>query len=86
MTSKFPQLKKKVNAFLVGEDGKISKSNILNASLLLAGTGVLVAANSQTSYAGFSSDASCVYHSSHSSHGSHASHASHASHGSHGQW
>lgn len=78
-SSKVPLLKKKVKAFLVGEEGKISKRSLLKIGGTLTGLSSLAligAANVDEvhlSYAGAKATAS------HENHASHASHASHSS-------
>ncbi|MBU4069700.1 MAG: hypothetical protein KJ646_01850 [Nanoarchaeota archaeon] len=49
--SKIPQIKKKIHAFLVGEEGKISKQSLLKTGLVLGGI-ALGAATSQSVSAG----------------------------------
>ena len=99
MGSKIPGIKKKVSAFLVGEEGKISRDSILKAGIMLGAVGISSAALSQSGaaqathvnniLASYNSGTATIsgthtHHGSHSSHGSHGSHSSHASHGSHG--
>jgi hypothetical protein len=95
MASKMPELKRRVNAFLVGEEGKISKDSILKAGALLGAVGISsvamagsAVAQSHTNSISGSFDPSTItvsgthgHHSSHSSHGSHGSHGSHCSGG-----
>ena len=40
MAAKLPKIKKKVNDFLLGEDGKISKESLLKAGAFVAGAAV----------------------------------------------
>lgn len=45
--AKFPKIKKKANAFLVGEEGKISKKEIIRGGVLLTGAaGVILGSES----------------------------------------
>lgn len=72
-------IKKKINEFLLNEDGKISKATIIKTGAVLI---TVSEALSQDTFAVNSiskSGTKCVRHSSHSSHGSHGSHGSHAS-------
>ena len=80
MTKVMPKLKKRINAFLIGEDGKVSKSNILNVSTVLIGAGILL---SNSNIAAAHSDSLAVTANGCSATSSHTSHSSHASHGSH---
>lgn len=61
-----PQIKKKIAAFLLGEEGRISKRAMLKIGALLA-VPAFTMLNQKTATA----------HSAHSSHGSHSSHSSH---------
>ncbi len=93
--SKLPKIKKSVNAFLVGEEGKISKDSLVKAGLLLSAYAIGAALASKD----------IAGHTNHISHGNdlgaknevltginnlnrvsaaHGHHASHGSHGSHG--
>jgi len=93
LKKKIPELKKTLNAFLVGEEGKISKQSIIKAGVILTA----VSLGALKGVAGHSSHGSSVPHSNSlgsltyqgstagtasTSHSHHASHASHASHGS----
>lgn len=99
---RIPQIKKKINAFLVGEEGKISKASLLKGGVILsliALSPILSskAASAQTSH---SNDLSLNYqsgsatgvhnhhgsHSSHSAHSAHSAHSSHDSHSNHASW
>ncbi|MBW2979908.1 hypothetical protein KY360_00645 [Candidatus Woesearchaeota archaeon] len=51
MKMKIPQLKKKVNAFLIGEEGKISKESLLKVGALLSGAALGIALASKKAYA-----------------------------------
>jgi|SRR3989344_7404811 len=97
MDSKIPKIKKKVNAFLVGEEGKISKhsllkgavtAGIISAGTLLASKGALAQqSHSNTlsvSYASPTATGTHAHHASHSNHSNHANHSNHGSHSSHG--
>jgi len=82
----FPKLKKKINAFLVGEEGKISKGSILKTSLALGTLGMIlpsISAGTNNLSLGTYNPANGATIATHTSHGSHASHGSHGSHGSH---
>ena len=79
---KLPKLKKKINAFLVGEEGKISKSNLIKGGILLGSmiptVGIVVARH--VSYDYHTNNFSDTVHSNsvehHASHGSHGHHSS----------
>ena len=79
--NKIPIIKKNIEAFLLSEEGKISKKSIIKAGLVL----FLLSAASASQV----KDASALGHTSygiHTSAGStntHCNHTSHASHGSH---
>tara|TARA_Y100000310_G_C20001758_1_gene498837 strand:+ start:213 stop:476 length:264 start_codon:yes stop_codon:yes gene_type:complete len=78
---KLPKIKKDVNAFLVGEEGKISKQSLMKTGAMLT----LVAATAEDVAAhGSHTNSMSLGWSSFESQGSHADHYSHASHGSHG--
>ena len=75
-----PKIKKKVNAFLVGEEGKISKQSLLKAGAILgaialgsviASKGVSAAVSHSNSlslgYSGGTATATHAHHASHSS-------------------
>lgn len=91
--AKLPKLKKKINAFMVGEEGKISKESLLKAGTFIAFIALTSSINAAQAEAGVNHTNSLdVYHSdptvtttgTHSHHASHASHGSHSSHGSGG--
>ena len=93
MEIEVPRIKKRINAFLVGEDGKISKQSLLAigtalGTAALSNIGSAVHSNSVTSIANTGTILHTHHssHNSHSSHGSHGSHGSHSSHGSHCSW
>ena len=100
MKNKIPKLKKKINAFLVEEEGKISKQSLLKTGILLTTAAVGTAVAAKKVSALHTSGGTQVFHdngmairstghsvsANHGHHGSHASHGSHSSHGSHGQW
>ena len=75
------KIKKKINEFLLGEDGNISKEKVLKVGGILMTAGMIL--GSDVVHAGhsnvnrFYASGDCVEHSSHNSHGSHSSH---------GQW
>ncbi|MCK5449254.1 hypothetical protein KAI32_00135 [Candidatus Pacearchaeota archaeon] len=75
--SKIPKLKKKISAFLVGEEGKISKNSLLKIGGVLTGlsSATIVAGvnNLHLSYTDSTATAKHGNHSSHSQHGSHSS-------------
>ena len=90
-----PKIQKKINSFLLSEEGKISKQSLLSLGAFMSAAvigGILAtkeAAAAHTnsldvSYADPTATGTHAHHSSHSSHGSHGSHGSHSSHGSHG--
>jgi len=94
MAEAFPRIKKKINAFLVGEEGKISKKSLISTGAFLGtialssavlSTTVSAAGTTHTNqlFADYTSSSNTVQ-GSHVHHGSHSSHASHGSHGSHG--
>ena len=85
---KIPKIKKRINAFLLNEEGKVSKKNMFKTGVLFAGASTLIvtsASMTESSQLAHTEKAT-MEHSSHGSHASHASHASHGSHGSHGSW
>ena len=82
-----PKIKKKINAFLIGEEGKISKESLLKTSMVvtalalgsaIASSNTSAAANLHTNNLAMKSYGSTAFK------GVHSHHASHASHGSHG--
>ena len=85
--SKIPKIKKKIYAFLVGEEGKISKQSLLKAGIVLGTLGILsgkfCSATDTLSLGTYDGSSATATHTSHSSH---SSHSSHGSHGSHGSW
>jgi hypothetical protein len=94
MGFKMPSIKKRISAFLVGEDGKISKDSVMKAGAILGAIGITSALLAESA-AAHTNRITSSYSSSlgritgtHTSHGSHGSHGSHASHGSHcsGWW
>ena len=92
MKKNVPEIKKKVNAFLLGEQGKMSKDSIIKAGLLVGAFAVGVAINAKKTEApvNHSNSLSASYDSgtgaASANHSHHASHSSHGSHGSHAQW
>lgn len=42
MANALPKIKKKINAFLLGEDGKISKASVVSTGVLLLGATSLI--------------------------------------------
>jgi len=51
MKSKIPRIKKKINSFLVGEEGKISKQSLLKVGVLLGGTALGTVLSAKKVYA-----------------------------------
>ena len=49
-----PQIKKKVNAFLVGEEGKISKESVIKAGVLVSSVAVATISSVKVVHAGHS--------------------------------
>jgi len=76
----FPKFKKKIHAFLVGEEGKISKESLIKTGLVLGTIGVAVlpvsSAVDTLSLGNYTPGGSTT--------ATHSSHSSHSSHGSHG--
>lgn len=86
----FPKIKKKIGSYLLSEEGKISKQNLLAlgsflgtaalSSLLLSGEASAVDSNTvyHTNNLGlsYSAGTATATHTHHASHGSHASHSS----------
>lgn len=92
---KIPKLKKKINAFLTKEDGKISKENLVKTGVLLGAVslGSVLAAKNTAAAVIHSNSLGVSYDSAgstatgtHGHHASHSSHSSHGSHGSHNSW
>jgi len=92
---KIPKLKKKVNAFLVGEEGKISKQSLLKAGTILGAISLSsimalkgVSAETHPDYVTHVNSLSLGYSggTAAATHTHHASHTSHGSHGSHNSW
>ena len=55
-----PKIKKKINAFLVGEEGKISKQSLLKVGAMLGGAALGTVLSARKAYAGHSSsDSTC---------------------------
>ena len=80
---KTPQLKKNLKSFLLSEEGKISKKQIVKVGLGLAAASLILdpkKAMPQT----HSNTFFATGEGGHDSHSSHASHGAHGSHGSHG--
>ena len=79
MKSRIPRLKKKISAFLVGEEGKISKNSLLKIGGVLTGlSSAAMVAGADTNklqlrYTDPTATATHENHSSHSQHGSHSS-------------
>jgi len=75
---KFPKLKKKINAFLVGEEGKISKSNVIKGGILLGSIvltiGTVAAGHSSYDYHTNNSLSDTTHQNSVAHHDDHVSH------------
>jgi hypothetical protein len=93
MSDVLPEIKKKVNAFLVGEEGKISKKSLMKAGAFIGALSIGSTALTNTAYAQYTHSnnlsagfdtTSFTLTGSHTHHGSHSSHSSHSVHGSHG--
>lgn len=88
---KVPKLKNEIKNFLLSEEGKITKNNILKTGLLLTALNAMLTPEeglSQVHVNGFfdgpNASGGLGGHTSHTSHSSHGSHGAHGSHGSHG--
>lgn len=81
MKSGIPKLKKKIGAFFVGEEGKISKNSLLKIGGVLTGlsSAALVMGGTTTTNELITTYSGDTATSSHSNHVSHASHGSHSS-------
>jgi hypothetical protein len=81
--TKFPELKKNINSFLVGEEGKISKESILKAGVILAAAtfGTIKEASATVTH---TDSGLSVSYNSPTITGTHTHHTSHSSHSSHG--
>jgi hypothetical protein len=98
MEIEIPTFRKRINAFLVGEEGKISKHSLLAIGTVLGTVALSNAASAacckggstpchtNNFYTNPQTDGSSykAIHGHHSSHGSHGSHSNHTNHGSHG--
>lgn len=90
MEIEIPRIKKRINAFLVGEEGKISKQSLLAIGTALGTVALSNAAKAYDHggggiyYTTGSYKISHGHHASHSAHSSHSSHGAHSSHSSHG--
>ena len=89
---KLPQIKKKVSAYILGEEGRIAKQSLISLGALLGTVALGTILASQSSEAG-TSVSHKVTHSNNPTlrvsgttgigrHGHHSNHASHTSHGS----
>jgi len=78
--SQIPMLKKKVSAFLVGEEGKISKNSLLKIG------GVLTGLSSAAIVAGADTNELQLTYNSPTATATHENHTSHAQHGSHSSY
>ena len=82
-----------ISRFLSSEEGKIIKSDVVKAAVVLgiaasALGGITEQADAVANHGNYfhSSGVQSGHISGHASHASHGSHSSHGSHGSHGQW
>ena len=84
---KLPKIKKDVNAFLIGEEGKISKQSLMKAGVLLSAATIGAISESDDASAHYShSNTISMSYGSWTVSSDHSNHGSHGSHGSHGQW
>lgn len=71
------KVKKKIEEFFVAEEGKVSKSTILKASVLVVAASTMMPndVSAGTTYTSkiFKSSSMCVAHTNHASHASHSS-------------
>jgi len=78
--SRIPKLKRKIGAFLVGEEGKISKNSLLKIGGVLTGlsSAAMVAGADTTNelQLSYTDSTATATHENHSSHAQHASHSS----------
>jgi hypothetical protein len=84
-----PKIKKEVNAFLVGEEGKITKKSLLTAGAFLGAISVgsaLLSNGASAAYSHVNSLTSTFDPSTNTLTGSHGHHGSHSSHGNHCSW
>ncbi|MDD3087439.1 MAG: hypothetical protein PHP89_02615 [Candidatus Omnitrophica bacterium] len=83
-----PAIKKDIKNFLLSEEGRVSKNNMIKIGMGLAVLGSMMGFSASTASAGhdsgFFNNPDRGGHSSHGAHGSHGSHTSHGAHGSHG--
>ena len=83
------RLEKKLSAFLLGEEGKITKQSVISVGALV-GTSALLGGMAEAHTSSITSNYEPTNymvtgsHGSHSAHSAHSVHASHGSHGSHG--
>lgn len=84
LKSKFPEAKKTINAFLVGEEGKISKQSIIKAGVIMGAVtlGAVKGVSAGTSHQNNVGDLGLQGTMVSTSHGHHTSHSSHSSHSS----
>jgi len=93
MVKKFPSIKKSLSAFLLGEEGRISKESVLKMGVIFGAaalsTGILSKdVNAQHSHSLYTSHTEVPtyqvtgYHNHHASHSSHSAHSNHGSHNS----
>lgn len=90
-TKKLPVIKKKISAYIMGEEGRISKQALISMGAFLGSAALSSVLLSDSVYAGHASHASHLTnalslgyeggeatgtHSHHASHGSHSSHSS----------
>lgn len=77
--SKIPKLKKKISAFLVGEEGKISKNSLLKIGSVLTGLSsiaIVAGGNVNELQLSYTDSIATATHDNHSSHSQHSSHSS----------
>ena len=77
--SRIPKLKKKFSAFLVGEEGKISKNSLLKIGGVLTGlssAAMVAGADTNELQLGYDGSTATATHENHSSHAQHGSHSS----------
>lgn len=82
--NKLPQIKKDIKDFLLKEEGKIVKKDIVKIGISVAVLGMVLKPTDVS--AAHSSSIFTSGRGGHTSHSSHSSHSSHGSHGSTGGW
>ncbi len=86
--SKLPEIKKTISAFLVGEEGKISKQSIVKAGVILSAVslGIVKSTSAEITHENTMGELTYqggVASTGHAHHASHSAHSAHSSHGSH---